>query len=495
MCHPESHLLQGASGFWTPGPGSASVAPVFSVRAPSRSLALLSALVVAPLCTTSREASAGAFVTPGETAASLTSARVLLVHDGATQTLVEELVVESTAASGLWIRALPARPTKLESADATLLDELEKRTRPEEPHDEALRRSMFGPSVVTLLTKRLIDAPQVTEPEPPKVRRRLELGIAAYFDGAVPTSTITQRPLLPGGLVELIARTPASIDPLLEGQLASYMNRGWVIAVIPFRDPAPSSTEPAVIGPLETQVAASRPFVPLGLVATKTDASFTFFFAASAPLSPFALEAVWDRRPWDREPAIPGQVHVVYNRPLDDASGLPFLMRQARVDVPADLQLLAADLVLSRGPRVDLELVPVQNAEILPPSGGRGSTMDLLACVLLGLTPLLYTPESWFLLWLGARSRGPVKKGKRGKQTTSAIRLWSLYAIAVGLYWFFTLEGTARIAAILPALIGLVQVGLPYVDREPAPVRVQFSRKKKGRAGAGGDNPTTRPSK
>ncbi|MCK6545111.1 DUF2330 domain-containing protein [Myxococcota bacterium] len=463
----------------------------------SPSLALLSALVVAPLCTTARDASAGAFVTPGESNVSLASTRVLLVHDGTKQTLVEQLEVTSNAASGLWIRALPSRPSKLEAADATILDAIEQRTRPEEPHNEALRRSMFGPSVVTLLTKRLIDAPKPVEPAEPATRRKLELGVTTYFDGAVPTSTITQRPILPAGLVELITRVPATIDPTFEGQLASYLNRGWVIAVIPFRDPAPSSTDPAQLGPLQTELEARRPVVPLGLTATKTDASFTFFFASATAVAPFALEAVWDRRPWDREPALPGQLHVVYNRPLDDASGLPFLMRQARVDVPAELQLLAADLVLAKGPRADLELAPVTNAEVLPPAGGRGSTADLFACVLLGLTPLLYTPESWFLLWLGARSRTPAKKKQKGKKVASAIRLWSLYAIAVGLFWFFTLEGSARIAAILPALIGLIQVGLPYVDREPAPIRVQFARKKKGKGAAsgGGDNPTTRPSK
>ncbi len=101
--------------------------------------------------------------------------------------------------------------------------------------------------------------------------------------------------------------------------------------------------------------------------------------------------------------------------------------------------------------------------------------MDLFLCMLLGLTPLIYTPESWFLLWWGARARA----NRTSDRQPFATRLWPLFVIVVAIYWAVTLPSAARLAATIPLLIGLTLLIMPRTDHEARRVRVNFSKKKK----------------
>lgn len=406
----------------------------------------------------------------------INSGRAVVVHDGKHETLVDELEVRSMAREGLWLHVLPSVPTAITTGDPKLLDDIASLTAVHEPYNELLRRTLFGPSVVTLLTKRLIPEPKSQDDEAPADLRRLELRTPVVFSGAVITSTITKRPVLPGGLVDLVERTAGEkIAVSLQLELAAYLNRGWAIAAIPFSDTRPSETAPAHLGPIHAKVISPQPVYPFGLIRLPVDSRFELFVIAEQPLVPLALEATWDRRPWESDPEGRGRLHITYNRPVADDVALDILLRDRNgLGIPPGLRLLRAELLLPRGVRPDLDLVPAKESVTLPTSTGRGSGADLFACVLLGLTPLLYTPESWFLLWLGARAKARARRGRR----SMALGLWSLYAIAVGVFWFFTMEGGARVAAIIPALVGLAQLALPYVDREPTPVRVQFKKKK-----------------
>jgi hypothetical protein len=164
---------------------------------------------------------------------------------------------------------------------------------------------------------------------------------------------------------------------------------------------------------------------------------------------------------------------VGYNNPVN-GSGVDVEGLLGR-NPPEGAELLRADFRYKTAPLHDMQLGPATNAAQVPPSGGRGSGLDIFLCMLLGLAPLLYTPESWFLLWLGARSRAAARPGT---PPGLGALLWPLFAIGVAAFWAITLEGAGRSAAILPAIIGVARLLGSPVERAERRVRVDFARKK-----------------
>lgn len=399
---------------------------------------------------------------------------MLLLHDGDRETLLQEVVVECTARDVLWLVALPSSPSSVRDGDPAVLERLDALTTVGEPYHESLRRGLFGPSIVTVLTRRFIDRPRgaraAEEAEPPG--RRLELVEYEVFTGSVKTSSITGRPGFPEVLDSLLTRA-GGIDPGTEQAIAAYLNREFALVALRLRDPRPNAGELARIGPISFEFATETPMVPLGLAELSRATPLRLHVASATPLAPVSLEAFWNTHPWLKRDRATNIFDVSYNRPVTGDDPIDFELRQrAELALPQDLRMMTGELLLPAGPRVDLDLTRARESIPLPASGGRGSALDLAAAMLLGLAPLLYTPESWFLLWLESRRRQGTKKAGRP--------LWATYALGVGLYWFFTLPAGGRIAAVIPALIGLIQLALPFADREPTPIRVQFKKKRPG---------------
>jgi hypothetical protein len=415
------------------------------------------------------------FLSPPDTTVDARMHQIVLAQIGYRETLHEQIEIISTASSFVWLRAVP-NLVELGPSDQALFKNLDEMTDVQEPHNESMRPVLFGPSVVTVLTRKLIDRPRARREAESDDLHTLEIAQFASYSGPVFTSTITRRSTLPGGLVEMAMAHGREIDAELESRIASYRNRGWTIFAAVVRDTAPSADRPGRLGPFKMQIETAQPIYPRGLGRVLTATRFRFWIIAPEVYVPIPFESAWEDRPW-AAPEIPaGRFVISYNQPIDPLGTMYFELRQrANLDIGEGDDLVRADLRLASGPINDIELSPARDAVRLPPPGERGSSTDVLFCVLLGLTPLLYTPESWFLLWLAARAKARARREGRAFGT----RLWSVYAVVVGIFWFLVLEDSARVAAILPMLIGVVQLALPYAERDPSPVRVRFQKKKK----------------
>jgi hypothetical protein len=406
--------------------------------------------------------------------------KVMLELSGTKERLTEEIHVSGNARTALWLRAFPSRP-KVRIAEEILFSNLETLTALSVPHNEQLRGSLFGPSVVTLLTHKLAPAigesPKKKEP-PVEPDRSLNIATFNFFEGAVPTSTITHRPIFPDSLTSLLRTESVSLDIGTELTVAHLLNDGWVVVIAALRDDRPASPAPAKIGPLIWEFESPKPLYPVQFEQAANPRHGRFFLVGDEPLVPRSHRLVWDDRPWDDGDRASGTYYVGYNHPISEDGPLHFeISERAGFPLTSSSNLLRLDIDTGSFEQGELTFSPAQHASLLPGRGSRGGSLDMLLTVLLGLTPLLYTPESWFLLWWAARARARARASRDA--SLIGLRLWSLYAIAVGAYWFGVLEGAGRVAAIIPALVGLVQLALPYVEREPTPIRAKIPKKKK----------------
>lgn len=401
---------------------------------------------------------------------------VVLEFNGHRETVVDQVQLISNAPSAVWLRVFPNHPDAVRRAADALFPNLDQLTTIEEPYNEVLRHNLFGPSVVTLLTRKLSrphPKPSSPYPEPD---RTIEVVRTGFFEGKVESSTITHRPVLPAGLTGLLTEAGVALNASTEVNLAAFLNRGLTIMAVVLRDPHPSSSVPGRIAPLRYEFDTTTPVYPFDLEQGLLLKTLRFYLVSASSLAPRNLETTWDERSWERSSTPPGQFFATYHQPIGGSAIANELAEHA--DLRAEgAQLVRADFAATRADQRDLEFEHAKHAIMIPGRSRRGSGTDLLLCVLLGITPLIYTPESWFLLWLGTRARARVRASRQAKQLFG-VRLWSLYAVIVGGFWAYSLPGGSRVAALIPALIGLVQLAMPYVERDPVPVRVQFQKRK-----------------
>ncbi len=400
--------------------------------------------------------------------------RVIVVHHGMHETLIESVEITSTAPRFLWFRAFPVTP-QVQGGRAALFEALEKNTVVEEPFNEQIRGNLFGPSVVTVLTHRLADRmpPEEDTPEP---QRDTVFEDPRVFGGRVTTSTITFELQLPEGLARWLVEQDLTMDDDQKREIARYLNRDWQIVGVAVTDPAPTDGQRARLGPIRYDFTAPSPIYPqmgLDYPWLRTPPA-SFYLLGDTPLAPSTLRTVWDTRSWEMHPKQRSSFVATYSQPLDPDGTIAFELNESDVAIPEKSFLVRASYERGRESLVDLGFVAADDAVLIPGTDHRASGTDVFLCILLGLTPLIYTPESWFLLWLAARARARARKEGKAFGT----KLWSVYAIVVAIFWFVTLEGVGRLAGLAPMVIGIVQLAIPYAEREPRPVRVQFRKKK-----------------
>lgn len=423
------------------------------------------------------EALAGVFVSPAGTSVEARVQRAFIRFEALRETMIEEVEVVSTAREFLWIRAIPSKEAQVLEANPQFLPALAELTVVKPPFNDQIRDNLFGPSVVTLLTRKLAP-PAKPAPDPLDVAtadRTLELVETIELRDSIPTSTITDLPIMPPAIEGLLARTQTTMESSMLVRIAGALDSNFTIFISVVRDTRPSATTQARLPAVRYDFRNPRAIYPLALSSGVNRTELRLYTLASMPLAPVSIEAVWLQEPWHLAERTSRTYYAGFNQEVKEESPLQFqLVERYGIPLPSKAQLVRANLSLESYERNDLELVEAPDPIPLPGSGARGSPSDLVTCVLLGLTPLLYTPESWFLLWLGARAKARARR--EGK--AFGVRLWSFYALLVGAFWFFTLEQNARIAALVPILIGVVQLALPYVERDPKPVRAIFRKKK-----------------
>jgi hypothetical protein len=420
-------------------------------------------------------ASADLFLTrEGETVVPV-ARRVVIVHHQVRESLVEEVDVTSSAPRFIWFRAFPVAPIVTAGPD-NLFRALDKQTIVEEPFNEQVRRNLFGPSVVTVLTHRLIgETARPPDEASDRELRKTHVDEARTFRGKVTTSTVTYQLVLPDELALWISEQGITINEEEKREIARYLNRDWVLVGRTVTDQAPSESEHATIGPMRFDFDTKAPLYPqMGIDRPWMRPPAEFYLLAGGPMTPATLRTTWETRPWEPRTRRHSEFVATYSSPLEPDSPLVYQLEESNLTLPEHLFLVRASYERGGEALVDLPFVPTQDAVVIPGGDRRNSGTDIFLCILLGLTPLIYTPESWFLLWLAARAKARARKEGRA----FGVRLWSVYAIVVAIFWFVSLEGAGRLAALAPMLIGIVQLALPYTERDPNPVRVQFKKKK-----------------
>lgn len=437
----------------------------------------LGGLTVLALLVTGGAARGDVVVAPDGTRQPIDRHRALLVHQGSSEVVIEELYVDSRARRALWIKPLPAPPTF--APTEAPFSVLEQSTEVPEPHNQSLRRRVFGPSVITLLSDRLFPDPPAKEDledtTPPRALTMLDRGV---FEGAVYTSTITRDFVLPDPMQGWLQRNGFALEERLIADLAAHLNRGARVSFTLLEDAAPGSPGLARVGPVRFTMAARVPVFP---ILRRTDpgaseTSYELFVVGAQPLVPVAYSTLWDEEPWVEKDLGRGQFHTRYAHPLEETDGLLIDLEQRQgIALPGHPYLVRSRFRQGNEALGEIQFEPTKNPVRIPGSGQQGSGLDLFLCILLGLTPLIYTPESWFLLWLGGRARERSGKGGPG----IGARLWPLFALVVAVYWVVSLEGAARLAAVLPFLVGLTLLVLPQAGRREQRVRVDFKKRKK----------------
>jgi hypothetical protein len=421
------------------------------------------------------EAEADLFLTREGEGVMVRERRAVIAHHLGRESLVEELQINSTSPRFIWFRAFPLAPD-VTSGREELFATLDANTVIQEPYNEQVRRLLFGPSVVTLLTRRLAGDRSLPEETYRPPLRNTEVEPARIFTGIVTTSTITHKLVLPPELAAFLAEQGLETSEEQKIELARYLNRNWVVIATAVTDVAPSATDPARLGPTRYDFSSKMPIYPqIGIDRPwiRTPPA-EFYLIGESPLAPATLRTTWDTRSWEKNTHERSDFVATYSHPLDTSGPIHDELRESTLPLPEQPFLVRARYERGSEALVDLSFVPAKDAVVIPGNDRRGSFADIFLCMLLGLTPLIYTPESWFLLWLAARAKARARKEGKAFGT----RMWAVFAIGVAFFWFYNIEGIGALAGLLPMVIGILQLAMPYTERDPHPIRIQFKKKK-----------------
>ena len=429
--------------------------------------ALLAAIAVAS------PAHADLFVPEPGTTTQPTRIRALVTDRQATTRLLQSADLRNGSPRLMWFKAFPSRP-QVVVRDGQSLEALERQTVVAPPYNHALRKDPFGPSILSFAMDRWWPAalPEAAGADGPA--RPLTIVDFAAFTGTVQTSSITGLRALPEPLRFWLERRGFQVSEEVKASLTGVFNKRWHVLAVQLRDGKPNRLGPAQVPLTEFVFASEQPTLPLIRQddTQRTSTTFDIWTLASFPLVPVHHATVWSTQPWAEQQDGQGQFVATYRSALDAADPTAeVLKRQLTLDLPARPQLVRYTYTPSDLAWSTENFSPQPDAPHVGGQGQRGGLFDVLLCVLLGLTPLLFTPESWFLLWVSRRIPP--------SPTNAWPNLWAMYNLVVGVYWLATLPGLARAAALLPIIIGLTQLIWPPEPEAADFVRVQFRRKAK----------------
>lgn len=452
--------------------------PVQRQRPRTRTLAALAAWAVA--LTPATSLASGILVSSDEKATQR-SFKVYVGFDGKKAVLIEEVLITAEARRIGWIRAFPKVPDLIDDLDAPF-DILEERTAVRKPYRVDMQDRLFGPSLVTLLLERLKRGERVEEADPDAdiVPRRLKIseGSSQVFVGKTYTSTLTRKRHFPRDLEGWLATNQLALSQSQELVLYRYLDSGWVVIGTLLDTRSKRGGVRAQVGPTRYVFETDAPVHPVLMSVAEPDPSvdFRYWLAAPNALVPAEFDTIWDDTPWEEKLRQPNEFVIRYNQAIGDAVETD-LVDVAGVAAPSGGRLVHGAFNFRTRPHTDMQFAPAKKPTELPAPDGQGSPWDIFICMVLGLAPLLFTPEAWFFIYLGARSRA---KSEVTGEAPLGMAWWPLYAIAVAAYWAATLTGPARLAALLPTLVGIARLITTSPQTAPKPIRVKFQKKKDG---------------
>ncbi|MBX2813865.1 MAG: hypothetical protein KTR25_18760 [Myxococcales bacterium] len=391
--------------------------------------------------------------------------------------LLQRLTLTNTEHSQIvWLSVLPSLPDV--KIGPSVFAELARTVDHPQSYSEQLRRNPFGPSVLTIVSRQ-INPELSSRPLIAATERQLQIHDLRFFP---PTEPVIQKhnTQLPEELNLYLGQHSIELSPDVTQQIISNVRNGGVVLVAVLHDPEPGP-QPAQVGPLHLSFGSGHPTIPLLLPASHS-LELVVSALGSTPLAPLELPA--------NTSDIDGKNPVAQS---DSRSNVLFLGRlglfpslQAHLFeafgdhirsetilthmsiTTTDLKLPALHLVSAdENPQAPLGRAQMPN----PP----GNPTDLLLCILLGLTPLGFTPEIWLLWFIGKQVRG-THRGAGWGEVRLARQLASVWCLVVAAYWLYTLVDIARVASLGPLLIGTVLIAVPGGRHEPMPVRIPFKK-------------------
>ncbi|MFO0723639.1 MAG: hypothetical protein U1E65_07665 [Myxococcota bacterium] len=414
-------------------------------------------------------------LTPEGTAAIVERVDVVTAADQSSSTLIEQFTLSGDAPRMAVLRVFREAPTTIRADVPELISTLEEATHVDPPYHLALKHRLFGPSILTALLARIgaVEATPLADAEaPPELpRARFDEYGVQVFKGPITTSTITGERFLPAEFDAWLGTTGTVLSRINKDALLSAFAQGST--VVGMRIDRPAGEQSFVVGPiryqLPTRAALGEPVIASS-GPSKAPHYRSWCLDERNALAPNFREAVFNESPWD---GLSGaNVNITYFGPasaeLQDALEQRFALtssavRVARSEIQAPLG-------------AELSFIPARSPVEIPGKGRRGSGVDLFLCVLMGLAPLLYAPESWLLLWITANAR---ERQRRGQSLGLVGAFWPLYALVVAGYWAYTLPDLGRWAAIGPLALGLYRLLFAPRSDLGRMVRVDFSRKKR----------------
>jgi hypothetical protein len=287
---------------------------------PAAARLALAATVVGP----SAAMAQGLLVPAGETLVP-EEVRRLVVDEGRTALVVEELVVRGSARRFVLARALPAAPTGVFDPGAPLFDVLEHETAVLKPLRRELEERPFGPSVLTGALHRWRESERLPRPPPieaPGARLALVPSAALVVDEPARTSTRTGQRRLPERVERyLAAEGMGPRSSAADRVLRNYPERS---ALLLFTLDAPGGAERFVVGPIAYRIPKGEadpiPVIPLSGVGTvPTGGTLERTYAwGTQPLVPTNDAVAIDREPWANPPPS-GTVRLVSVMPTPSA--------------------------------------------------------------------------------------------------------------------------------------------------------------------------------
>ncbi len=433
---------------------------------------IAAAIAVLAVVSVGPAARAEVFVGPGDPDIRPVHYRAVVSHRADSTTLIQTVEVDSRAARFGWLKPFPAPPEISVESDISF-ETLDQQTRIRAPYNYAVRDNLFGPSSVSwwlaaLATRGPGRNDAATDAQP----RRLEVTDAQIFEGRVQTSTITGKMIVPAALQAWCDQRGIVLSEITKSSFAGVLNRRWVLVGLDVVDRAPSRTATAITPPVRFRFPSKFALLPLLRQprALPKEPPFAVWTLADRRLASSTFPTEWISRPWEEDRGRPGRFEGVFSRAVEARDALTeTLSRSFDLQLPPTPQLVRYRFRHGIEIWQELGFTPAVDAPDIPGFGGRGSISDVLLCLLLGLTPLLFSPESWFLLWLGGRTN----------DTGWVKYLWPTYAIIVAGYWFVRLDGVGRLAGLLPLAIAAYQMFGTTEEQRRDFVRVQFKRKAK----------------
>lgn len=436
-----------------------------ALRGHTRQTAGLAIGVSLALSLLSPESSAMGVLVGTRTHVEILDRKLLWVRSDSGDRLVEAVELQNPPARFAWLRAFPTKPARVVRAGPGLFDALREETAVPEPFREHVKARKFGPSILSLAFS---EAPTEAPTEEPTLSSRSQpfaVETLRYFEGQTTTSTITRRKRLPESFESWLVEQNLVLSPLQFNALAEVFDRGWVLAATSYAGlPA---ADRLWLGPVVYELADSSGAYPARQFGPQSprEREFEIYTIGPTPLLPEA-KLEWSERPWaESEAPRDGWLRTRYHQPIELGTRLA-LEPQLEFSIPEQGSLAAGVMRFEVPPSGDLAFTAREPDAVprLPGRGGRGSVVDLLLVLLLGLLPLLYTPESWLLLYVGHRFREARRRD--ADAPTWGLLLWPFYALGVALYYLVTLEDLARTAALLPLVLAALRLATPAPDPE-----------------------------